>query len=112
MELVDPRLESNYNKEEVAAAINLALLCTNAVATERPSMSTVVSILEGKNSSGFDFVSDSSISKDKMNSKDMSTGNSEVQSVGTDVPWTGSSDSTGDLYPILMNTDYWQKRDP
>ncbi|KAL5716582.1 hypothetical protein ACHQM5_018252 [Ranunculus cassubicifolius] len=48
IELVDLRLESNYNKEEVLAMINVALLCTNTSPTLRPTMSAVVSMLEGR----------------------------------------------------------------
>lgn len=47
MELVDSRLESNRNKEEILATVNIALICTNFLAAERPSMSTVVSMLTG-----------------------------------------------------------------
>ena len=48
MDLVDPRMGSGYNKEEVMAMINVALLCTNVNAIARPVMSSVVSMLEGK----------------------------------------------------------------
>ncbi|KAK3428065.1 hypothetical protein EUGRSUZ_F04177 [Eucalyptus grandis] len=47
LELVDPRLGSDYSKEEAMRMLNLALLCTNPSPTLRPPMSTVVSILEG-----------------------------------------------------------------
>ncbi|KAJ6296973.1 hypothetical protein OIU78_022655 [Salix suchowensis] len=48
MEMVDPRLGSAFNKKEVVRMINVALLCTNQSPTHRPTMSTVVSMLEGK----------------------------------------------------------------
>ncbi|TYK27871.1 putative LRR receptor-like serine/threonine-protein kinase [Cucumis melo var. makuwa] len=48
LELVDPSLDSHYPKEEVMRMINIALLCTNPSPTLRPSMSSVVSMLEGK----------------------------------------------------------------
>ncbi|XP_050371084.1 probable LRR receptor-like serine/threonine-protein kinase At1g53430 [Argentina anserina] len=48
LELVDPDLSSNYNKEEALTMLNLALLCTNPSPTLRPPMSSVVSMLEGK----------------------------------------------------------------
>ncbi|KAF9660926.1 hypothetical protein SADUNF_Sadunf19G0014500 [Salix dunnii] len=48
MEMVDPRLGSVFNKKEVVRMINVALLCTNQSPTLRPTMSTVVSMLEGK----------------------------------------------------------------
>ncbi|XP_049397166.1 probable LRR receptor-like serine/threonine-protein kinase At1g53440 [Solanum stenotomum] len=48
LELVDPHLGSNYSKKEAMQMINLSLLCTNLSPTLRPSMSSVVSMLEGK----------------------------------------------------------------
>ncbi|KAK3005287.1 hypothetical protein RJ639_016237 [Escallonia herrerae] len=48
MELVDPTLESQYREEEVMTMINVALLCTNVSSAVRPSMSSVVRMLEGK----------------------------------------------------------------
>ncbi|XP_030518422.2 probable LRR receptor-like serine/threonine-protein kinase At1g53440 isoform X2 [Rhodamnia argentea] len=48
LELVDPRLGSDYSEEEAARMLNLALLCTNPSPTLRPPMSSVVSMLEGK----------------------------------------------------------------
>ncbi|KAL2331309.1 hypothetical protein Fmac_018890 [Flemingia macrophylla] len=47
MDLVDRRLGSNFNKEEVLVMIKVALLCTNVTAALRPTMSSVVSMLEG-----------------------------------------------------------------
>ncbi|XP_030954195.1 probable LRR receptor-like serine/threonine-protein kinase At1g53430 isoform X2 [Quercus lobata] len=48
LELVDPRLGSSYSSEEVMRMLSLALLCTNPSPTLRPSMSSVVSMIEGK----------------------------------------------------------------
>ncbi|XP_062169214.1 probable LRR receptor-like serine/threonine-protein kinase At1g53430 [Alnus glutinosa] len=48
LELVDPKLGSSYPPEEAMRMLNLALLCTNPSPTLRPSMSSVVSMLEGK----------------------------------------------------------------
>ncbi|XP_028772699.1 probable LRR receptor-like serine/threonine-protein kinase At1g53430 isoform X1 [Neltuma alba] len=48
LELVDPRLGLNYSQDEAMRMLNLALLCTNLSPTLRPSMSSVVSMLEGK----------------------------------------------------------------
>ncbi|CAI8606860.1 unnamed protein product [Vicia faba] len=48
MELVDPNLGSRYSTEEAMRMLNLALLCTNTSPTHRPSMTLVVSMLEGK----------------------------------------------------------------
>ena len=48
LELVDPNLGSEYSSEEAMVMLNVALLCTNASPTLRPTMSQVVSMLEGE----------------------------------------------------------------
>ncbi|KAF6173329.1 hypothetical protein GIB67_027024 [Kingdonia uniflora] len=47
LDLVDPILEK-YSKKEALRMLNIALLCTNSSPTLRPSMSAVVSMLDGK----------------------------------------------------------------
>ncbi|XP_044461649.1 probable LRR receptor-like serine/threonine-protein kinase RFK1 isoform X2 [Mangifera indica] len=48
MELVDPKLGSECNREEAERMIRVSLLCTNASPSLRPTMSEAVSMLEGK----------------------------------------------------------------
>ena len=48
MELVDPKLGSKFKKEEAKRMIKVALLCTNPSPALRPTMSTIVSMLEGR----------------------------------------------------------------
>lgn len=48
MDLVDPKLGSEFNKEEANRMIKVALLCTNPSQALRPGMSEVVSMLEGR----------------------------------------------------------------
>ncbi|KAM1561833.1 hypothetical protein EV1_004743 [Malus domestica] len=48
MELVDPMLGSEFNEQEAMRMIKVALLCTNRSPTLRPTMSAVVSMLEGR----------------------------------------------------------------
>ncbi|KAE7996359.1 hypothetical protein FH972_001090 [Carpinus fangiana] len=48
MELVDPQLSSELNKEEAIRMIKVAILCTNSSSALRPTMSAVVSMLEGR----------------------------------------------------------------
>ncbi|CAI0547853.1 unnamed protein product, partial [Linum tenue] len=48
LELVDPLLGLDYSSEEAMLMLNVALLCTNASPTLRPTMSQVVSMLEGR----------------------------------------------------------------
>ncbi|XP_019198485.1 PREDICTED: probable leucine-rich repeat receptor-like serine/threonine-protein kinase At3g14840 [Ipomoea nil] len=47
IELIDPRLGTDFDKEHALRLIEVALLCTNTSPVLRPSMSTVVSMLEG-----------------------------------------------------------------
>ncbi|CAN8311550.1 unnamed protein product [Cochlearia groenlandica] len=48
LELVDPKLANDCSEEEAMLMMNVALMCTNASPTLRPTMSQVVSLLEGK----------------------------------------------------------------
>ncbi|KAL6201308.1 hypothetical protein ACLB2K_025022 [Fragaria x ananassa] len=48
LEMVDPRLGSDFNKKEALRTIKVALLCANPTAAVRPIMSAVVSMLEGR----------------------------------------------------------------
>ena len=46
--MADPNLKSNFSKEEALKIMKVALLCTNPSPTLRPTMSAVVSMLEGQ----------------------------------------------------------------
>ncbi|KAK3431115.1 hypothetical protein EUGRSUZ_E02843 [Eucalyptus grandis] len=48
MRLVDEKLETEVNEEEAKIMVKVALLCTNASPSLRPTMSEVVNMLEGK----------------------------------------------------------------
>jgi len=48
MDLVDERLDEDFKKEEAMIMINVALLCTHVSPMHRPTMSSVVSMLEGR----------------------------------------------------------------
>ncbi|KAF8409124.1 hypothetical protein HHK36_005197 [Tetracentron sinense] len=120
MELVDPRLGYSFNEEEVMGMINVALMCTNTSPTIRPAMSAVVSMLEGR-AVVQELVSDSSISSDdaRFNAiknhyqmgRDLSMNESQTQSMLRDGPWTGSSTSAHDLYPVNLDSRYLTNRE-
>ncbi|RRT61888.1 hypothetical protein B296_00019202 [Ensete ventricosum] len=59
IELVDPVLGSESSKEEALRILNLALACTNPSPTRRPTMSNVVSILDGRTAMDFPAVEQS-----------------------------------------------------
>ncbi|KAL5716592.1 hypothetical protein ACHQM5_018260 [Ranunculus cassubicifolius] len=116
MELVDPMLKSNYNKEEVLVMIDVALQCTNATPTLRPIMSSVVSMLEGR-TGALKFVFDSSISGKDTETKSIrdqnqfSLSTDQTRSMLSDGPWTETSASSSDLYPMKPDSQYWNSRD-
>ncbi|XP_010246510.1 PREDICTED: probable leucine-rich repeat receptor-like serine/threonine-protein kinase At3g14840 [Nelumbo nucifera] len=78
LDLVDPRLGLEFNKDEAMKMINVALLCTNTCAPLRPTMSAVVGMLEGQ-ASVTEFVSDTSISSVEWRFKTMMNHYSQVQ---------------------------------
>uniref|UniRef100_A0A3N7FQV7 non-specific serine/threonine protein kinase n=1 Tax=Populus trichocarpa TaxID=3694 RepID=A0A3N7FQV7_POPTR len=110
MEIVDPKLHSEFNKEEAERMIKAALLCTNASPSIRPAMSEVVSMLEGQTSIP-EVTSDPSIFYDDLHSKrvnghyqqvtDQSLNSTQDLFPPSDKSWIGnSSTSTPELYPI------------
>ncbi|KAJ7981872.1 LRR receptor-like kinase [Quillaja saponaria] len=114
LELVDPRLGSDFNKEQVMVMINVALLCANVTPAVRPTMSSVVSMLEG-NSIVEDVVLDTSELMDErklevmrkyyLQKEENDEDESETQKLTRNGPWTASS-SAVDLYPINLDSDY------
>ncbi|KAJ6377369.1 hypothetical protein OIU76_026357 [Salix suchowensis] len=106
MEVVDPKLQSEFNKEEAERMIKLALLCTNASPSLRPAMSEVATMLEGQASIP-EIISDPSIYGDDLHSTRL-TGHRDhsLNSTGglfppSDKSWNGkSSASAHDLYPV------------
>lgn len=112
MELVDPRLDSKYDIQEVMVVTNLALLCTTISPSERPTMSSVVSMLEGRILPR-DFVVEHNVSTTQMEREKMinqleATNVSEIMNMS--VPYTDTSESVVDLYPDDYD-EYLQKRD-
>ena len=114
MELVDPRLGSDFTKEEAIRMVKVALLCTNSSPSLRPTMSAAVSMLEGR-TAVHELIMDPSIYGDKMrltalrNQFDQIVLDSSSQSQQTysdnpssEPPWTGSSGTTtsSDLYKV------------
>ncbi|XP_047169232.1 probable leucine-rich repeat receptor-like serine/threonine-protein kinase At3g14840 [Vigna umbellata] len=120
MELIDRRLGTNFNEKEVMMMIKVGLLCTNATANLRPTMSSVLSMLEGKTVIP-EFVSDSSEVMDEKKQEAMRQYYSQMEeneinethrydSSSKDGPWTASSSSAADLYPVHTDSSYWEKR--
>lgn len=98
--MVDPDLGSEYSSEEAMVMLNVALLCTNASPTLRPTMSQVVSMLEGRTAVQ-DLLSDPGFST--MNSKYKAIRNfwenpTESQSMSINGTYTDSSGAVTEKY--------------
>eukprot|EP00258_Populus_trichocarpa_P029843 XP_024445862.1 probable leucine-rich repeat receptor-like serine/threonine-protein kinase At3g14840 isoform X3 [Populus trichocarpa] len=119
LELVDPKLGQDYNKEEAITMINVALLCSNVSAAVRPAMSSVVSMLEGKAVVQDIDIPDESMSTDEKKIEQMrrhfqdinEQEISETRTLSMDGPWTAASTSAGDLYPVSLDSDYLKGRE-
>ncbi|KAI8558039.1 hypothetical protein RHMOL_Rhmol04G0057400 [Rhododendron molle] len=115
MELVDPKLGSDFNKIEVTVMINVALLCANVSPAVRLAMSSVVSMLEGRTVPESSLAPDPDASNGQMNLKGMmiefqrsletDASEGQIQSMSTDGPSTAASTSGGDLYPLNWDSD-------
>lgn len=115
--MVDRKLGSEFNIEEAMTMLTVALLCTNASSTLRPSMSAVVGMLEGRT------VIKNMISDPNLSSADCFKAmrnhhhhqihgqeQSQSQNISMCEPQTGSYAYASDLYPIVMDSDYWNDR--
>ncbi|KAF7112932.1 hypothetical protein RHSIM_RhsimUnG0177900 [Rhododendron simsii] len=114
MELVAPKLGSDFNKIEATVMINVALLCANVSPAVRPAMSLVVSMLEGRIVPETSSIPDPDASNEQMKLKGMmielqksletDTSEGQIQIVPTEGPYTASSVSAGDLYPYTASS--------
>jgi hypothetical protein len=113
IELVDSRLGSDFIKKEAMVMIDVALLCTNDTSNLRPSMSSVVSMLEGRTVVP-EFVSDSSEVLDEQKLEVMKQyysrmeeskiSKSQSRSLSIDYQCTASSSSAADFYPATIDS--------
>ncbi|TKY49222.1 leucine-rich repeat receptor serine/threonine-protein kinase [Spatholobus suberectus] len=118
-ELVDRRLGLHFNEEEVMLMVKVALLCTNFTSSLRPSMSSVLSMLEGTTEVP-EFVAHTSEVMDEMKLEVMREFYSQMEenkisetrsmSLTIDVPWTASSSSAADLNLAHLDASYWEKK--
>ncbi|KAI7731213.1 hypothetical protein M8C21_030813 [Ambrosia artemisiifolia] len=100
MDLMDPRLGSDFNKKEALRMIQIALLCINKYPAHRPTMSEVVKMLEGhiKIKEQDDNLT---ASDDEFRLQQLKMKLEEIQSPYFDEPetLTNPSSSIRDLYP-------------
>ncbi|KAJ0018456.1 hypothetical protein Pint_10292 [Pistacia integerrima] len=111
LEIVDPKLEHDFNKEEAERVIKVALLCSNASPELRPTMSEAVSMLEAQ-SIVQEVISDPSIYNDDLRLKPLkghlqrmmqeqnSSGVSSSDFFSDKTGLGSSTTSAHDLYPV------------
>ncbi|KAI4323059.1 hypothetical protein L6164_022695 [Bauhinia variegata] len=112
LKLIDERLDSDFNEEEAIVMINVALLCTNPSQKLRPTMSSVVRMLESRTVVQ-ELVSDQSETLDEKKSESMRLFNhqtEESQCLSMDQSWTDVSTSVTDLNPRHLDSSYWGKQ--
>lgn len=118
LELVDERLEMEFDKEEAMGLINVALLCTDLSSTRRPMMSAVVSMLNSGTDVP-DFVPKPDSSNDDLGceirgehcEQSKSSDHSPTRGLLVDGAPYDSTTSASDLYPINPDSQYWSQRD-
>ncbi|XP_010502721.1 PREDICTED: probable leucine-rich repeat receptor-like serine/threonine-protein kinase At3g14840 isoform X2 [Camelina sativa] len=64
LEVVDPRLGTDYNMREAMMMIQIGILCTSPAPGDRPSMSTVVTMLEGHSTVNVEKLLEASFNKE------------------------------------------------
>jgi len=121
MELVDRRVGLDFDKKEAMVMINVALLCTNVTSNLRPPMSSVVSMLEGRTVVPESVPDSSEVMDEKkmevlrqyyyqMDENSTSKSQTQSQSLLTYGPWTATSSSAVDLYPVHLDSSYREER--
>ncbi|KAF3954518.1 hypothetical protein CMV_020150 [Castanea mollissima] len=113
MELVDPELGSEFSKEEAIIMIKVALLCINPSPTLRPTMTAVVSMLEGRTVVQ-ELTMEASIYANDVRFESFrgqcqtlraSSGDSQSLLQSSNATWIGSSSTSAhDLYSINLNS--------
>ncbi|TKY66382.1 LRR receptor serine/threonine-protein kinase [Spatholobus suberectus] len=118
MEHIDRRLGLDFHKKEVTTMINVALLCTNDTTILKPTMSSVVSKFQGR--FVLEVVSKPSEALDEKKLEATQQHDQEIEenklretqnwSLSMDDTLVASSISTTYLYPVNMNSSYWEKK--
>ena len=113
MELVDPELGSEFSKEEAIIMIKVALLCINPSAALRPTMTAVVSMLEGRTVVQ-ELTMEASIYANDVRFESFrgqhqtlraSSGDSQSLLQSSNATWIGSSSTSAhDLYSINLDS--------
>ncbi|CAA7013860.1 unnamed protein product [Microthlaspi erraticum] len=91
LELVDPRLGSDYNKEEAMVMIQVVIMCTSPDPSDRPLMSEVVKMLEGKKIVEMEKLEEASVHRKTKRLESMNTMKKYYEMIGNDEASTSIS---------------------
>ncbi|CAN8321657.1 unnamed protein product [Cochlearia groenlandica] len=94
LELVDSRLGSDYNREEAMAMIQVVILCTIPDPCDRPLMSEVVKMLEGKKIVEMDKLEEASVHKETKRLENINTMKQYYAMIGTEISTSMSMSMT------------------
>ncbi|XP_068499753.1 probable leucine-rich repeat receptor-like serine/threonine-protein kinase At3g14840 [Phaseolus vulgaris] len=115
MDLVDERLGKDFKKDEVIVMINVALLCTQVSPMHRPTMASVVCMLEGKTNVQEVVLDTSEVMDGKKlemqqyyNIRDKNI-TEETQEESISMSETSAFMSDTDLYSINMDSSFLEK---
>ncbi|KAH7651421.1 Non-specific serine/threonine protein kinase protein [Dioscorea alata] len=106
LELVDKSLGANFSEKEAQQMLNLALACTNPSPSLRPTMSAVVSILDGKHTMPMSFVKPVVSSSDdaRLKALEKLPHDRQPTNISMDGPWIDSSVSLQSSYEENTST--------
>lgn len=112
MELADPRLDSKYDVQEMKVVINIALACTAITPNNRPTMSSVVGMLEGRIVPQVLVVQQTDSMTEMIPIKMKQFENmSKIKTEEIAFAYTDPFVSAIDLYPVEIFSEYLLKRD-
>lgn len=85
LELVDLRLGSDYNREEAMTVIQVAILCSSPDPRDRPTMSEVVKMLEGKKIVEMEKLEEASVHRETKRLENMNTMKKYYEMIGNEI---------------------------
>lgn len=88
LELVDPRLGSDYNREEAMTMLQVVILCTSPDPSDRPLMSEVVKMLEGKKMVELERLEEASVYRETKRLENMNTMKKYYEMIGSETSMT------------------------
>ncbi|CAH2046574.1 unnamed protein product [Thlaspi arvense] len=102
MEVVDPRLGTDYNREEAMTMIQIGILCTSQLPSDRPSMSTVVSMLEGHSTVDVEKLLEALFNRGSEKDEESMRAMKKHYAMITNT--TDQTTNAGDLYPVKLDS--------